>query len=71
MIHPLKPIDIINNETCQGNLEVVKKYETIDGMWGIEVLKLTDKEIDALKEGKYLYTEDGEFATLLCYSTEE
>ena len=70
MIHPLKPSDIINDETCQASLEIVKKYETIDGMWGIDVIKLTDEEINALKEGEYIYTEDGEYATLLCYSAD-
>ena len=71
MIHPLKPIDLINDKTFQNNLEIVEKYETIDGLWGINVLKLTDEEINALKEGKYIYTEDGEYATLLCYGAED
>lgn len=68
MIKPMKPIDIIKHEYLQQEHEIVEKYETVDGMYGLGVIELTDKDIDALKTGKYIYSQDGEYATLLCYS---
>ena len=68
MIKPMKPIDIIKHEYLQQEHEIVEKYETVDGMYGLGVIELTDKDIDALKVGKYIYSQDGEYATLLCYS---
>lgn len=67
MVHPLKTIDVINNEAYQNEFEIVEKYEAIDGMWGIGAVKLTDKEIDALKDGKCIYYNDGEYAHVLFY----
>ena len=67
MNDPMKPIDIIKDERYQDEIEIVEKYETIDGMWGIGAVKLTDKEIDALKNGKCVYFNDGEYAHVLFY----
>lgn len=38
---------------------------------GIEHRKLTDDDITALKEGKYLYCNDGEYAQLISYEPQE
>lgn len=67
MNDPMKPIDIIKDEHYQDEIEIVEKYETIDGMWGVGTVKLTDKEIDALKNGKCIYFNDGEYAHVLFY----
>lgn len=66
MIRPAKPVDIIKN-ISSNTFQVVQKYETIDTFWGIEHRKLTDNDIKALKEGKYLYCNDGEYAQLISY----
>ena len=66
MIEPVKTIDIIK-DIPGDNFQIVQKYETIDAFWGIEHRKLTDNDIKALKEGKYLYCNDGEYAQIISY----
>ena len=63
-------IDIIKNISSD-SFEVVQKYETIDAFWGIEHRKLTDNDMKALKEGKYLYCNDGEYAQIISYESHE
>lgn len=67
MIYPIKVIDIINQEYIS-DFDVVRKYETVDGMWGITPIKITDEDIKALKEDNYLYYSDGEYAQIIFYS---
>ena len=70
MITPLKVIDII--QKCHDEaFEVVQKYETVDGLWGMEHRKLTDNDIKALKEGKHLYCDNREYAQLISYEPQE
>lgn len=66
MIESSKVIDIIKANSAE-EVEVVQKYETIDTLWGLDFIKLTDNDIKALKEGKYLYTNNGEYAQLISY----
>ena len=66
MIKPVKTVDIIKNISSD-NFQVVQKYETIDALWGIEHRRLTDNDIKALKEGKYLYCNDGEYSQIISY----
>lgn len=70
MITPLKTVDIIKN-TYSDTFQIVQKYETIDALWGVEYRKLTDNDIKALKEGKYLYCDNGEYAQLISYEQQE
>ena len=65
MINAVKVKEII--KSCGNHFEVVQKYETIDAMWGMEHMVLTDEDIKALKEGKYLYHSDGEYAHVISY----
>ena len=65
MINAVKVKKII--ERLGNHFEVVQKYETIDAMWGMEHMVLTDEDIKALKEGKYLYHSDGEYAHVISY----
>lgn len=51
-------------------MDVVQKYEVIDAMWGIMHIQISDDDIKALKEGKYLYIDDGEYAYLLSYGND-
>ena len=67
MIEPVKVIDIVRDDNCQTKYDIVNKYEVVDGMYSIDAVELTDKEIDVLKEGKYLYFNDGEYAHILYY----
>ena len=67
MIRPIKVIDAIKENLIVTDLETVEKYETIDALWGIEHIKLTDADINALKEGKYLYCNDYEYANIISY----
>lgn len=70
MIKPVKTVDIIKN-TYSDTFQIVQKYETIDALWGVEYRKLTDNDITALKEGKYLYCNDGEYAQIISYEPQE
>lgn len=51
------------NDTC----ELVDNYTNVNTMWGIDTVKITDADIEALKSGKCLYFNDGEYATVLYY----
>ena len=68
MKHPIKAIDAIKCGDSEV-LDVVEKYEVIDAMYGLDHIKLTDKDIQILKDGKYLYYIDGnyEYATIISY----
>ena len=69
MINAVKVNEIIKE--CGGHFEIVRKYDTIDALWGLEHRKLTDNDIKALKEGKYLYCNDGEYAQIISYEPQE
>lgn len=66
MIHPIKAIDAVRRVEGEP-LDIAEKYEVIDAMWGLSHFKLTDDDIKLLKEGKYLYYENGEYATIISY----
>lgn len=68
MKNPIKAIDAIKCVDSEV-LDVVEKYEVIDAMYGLDHIKLTDKDIQILKDGKYLYYIDGnyEYATIISY----
>ena len=70
MITVVKVKDIITKMDGE-SFDVVQKYETIDAMWGMEHMVLTDEDIEALKDGKYLYHNDGEYAQLISYKSQE
>lgn len=70
MISPIKVCDIISGQYSTNEFEVVEKYETVDAMWGLEYRILTDADIKALKEGKFLYDNDGEYAQIISYKAE-
>ena len=70
MIAPIKAKEFIDNAQPE-RLEVVQRYETVDAMWGMDHVTISDSDIKALKEGKYLYHNDGEYATLVSYKEEE
>lgn len=69
MITPVKAKEIITKMDGY-NFDVVRKYDTIDAMWGMEHMVLSDKDIKALKEGNYLYHNDGEYAQIISYKEE-
>ena len=66
MVNPIKVKEIITKMDGY-NFDVVRKYDTIDAMWGMEHMVLSDKDIKALKEGEYLYHNDGEYAQIISY----
>ena len=70
MINARRVNGIIKNVSCD-YFEIVRKYDTIDAFWGIEHRKLTDNDITALKEGKYLYCNDGEYAQIISYEPQK
>ena len=70
MTSAIKVKDIIDNFEGK-DFEIVKKYEVVDAMWGIGLIKITDKDIEALKNGEYLYSNDGECAQVICYEKSE
>lgn len=66
MIHPIKAIDAVRRVEGEP-LDIAEKYEVIDTMWGLSHFKFTDDDIKLLKEGKYLYCNNGEYATIISY----
>ena len=70
MIYPIKVNEVIKNWERSG-FEIVQKHEIIDALWGLEHRKITDDDIIALKEGKYLYCDDGEYAQIISYEKSE
>ena len=70
MITPKRTIDVIKNISSD-SFQIVQKYETIDALWGIEHRRLNDNDITALKEGKYLYCNDSEYAQIISYEPQE
>ena len=70
MIYPIKVNEVIKNWERSG-FEIVQKHEIIDALWGLEHRKITDDDIKALKEGKYLYCDDGEYAQIISYEKSE
>ena len=69
MISPIKVCNILGQYSAY-EFEVVKKYETVDALWGVEHRILTDADIKALKEGKFLYCNNDEYAQIISYKTE-
>lgn len=70
MIAPIEVNKFVTNVEGE-SFEVVQRYETyVDAMWGMEHMVLTDEDIKALKDGKYLYHNDGEYAQLISYKEE-
>ena len=70
MISSIKVNEVINNWEPDG-FEIVQKYETVDALWGLEHRQITDDDIKALKEGKYLYCDNGEYAQIISYKEGE
>ena len=66
----MKVIDIIRQYSAD-EVDVVRADETIDTLWGLDFIKITDNDIKALKEGKYLYTDNGEYTQLITYEPQE
>ena len=71
MVTPIKVNDVIKNWEPDGSFEIVQKYETVDALWGLEHREITDEDIKALKEGKYLYCNDCEYAQIISYKEGE
>ena len=71
MINAIKVNEIIKNNMDGEYFEIVRKYDTIDGLWGLEHRILTDNDIKALKEGNFLYCTDGEYAQIISYEPQE
>lgn len=66
MIDSVKVNDIIKGEG--ESVTIVQKYETIDAMYGLDYITLTHEDIKALKDGRYLYYDNGEYALLVSYA---
>ena len=70
MIHAERVNEIIKKMDSD-YFEIVRKYDTIDVLWGLEHRILTDNDIKALKEGNFLYCNDGEYAQIISYKPQE
>ena len=66
IVHPIKVNDVIKDDYAE-YCDAVSKYETVDAMWGIGKVIITDNDIKALQEGRCLYFSDGEYAHILYY----
>jgi hypothetical protein len=70
MINAIKINEVVKNADCE-YFEIARKHDTIDALWGLEYRVLTDNDIKALKEGKYLYCNNGEYAQIISYEPQE
>lgn len=70
MIDAIRVNEVIKNMSGY-HFEIVRKYDTIDALWGLEHRRLTDNDIKALKEGNFLYCTDGEYAQIISYDPEK
>lgn len=52
---------------------IVDEEEKVDTCWGMDVFKITTKDIEALKNGKYLYflENGGEYSAVMFLGEEE
>lgn len=67
----IKVNKVIENWEPDGDsFDIVNRYDTVDAMWGMEHMVLSDEDIKALKDGKYLYHSDGEYTQIISYKEE-
>ncbi len=71
MISPIKVNKVIENWEPDGDFEIVENYETVDALFGLGYRVITDDDIAALKKGKRLYCNDGEYAQIISYKEEK
>lgn len=45
--------------------EIVKRDDEVNPMYGIRAVEITEEHISALRDGKCVYFNDGEYATIL------
>jgi hypothetical protein len=70
MIDAIRVNEVIKNMSADC-FEIVRKYDTIDALYGLEHRRLTNKDIKALKDGNFLYCTDGEYAQIISYDPQE
>lgn len=46
-------------------VSVVKAGDEVDGWWGLDKIIVTIEDIEELKQGKFWYFNDGEYATVI------
>lgn len=56
-------------QIMEDTFDNILKYET--GGWGQEELIITDKEIEALKQGKIIGHNDGEYTHIIRYKNKK
>lgn len=71
MVRPIKIIDVLKSGSKPSGFEIVEKYETVDALWGLDYIRITDEDIKALKEGKCLYSDNGEYSQIISYGCTE
>lgn len=63
--------DYIKEYTHTEKLQVIKPGKKIEGMYGLENIIITDKDIDELKKGNLLWFSDGEYAYTISYKGDD
>lgn len=56
---------------CMTKVEILEEGDEFDSCWGTDFVRLTAEHLDALKEGKVLYWNDGEYSTVVRYGTKD
>lgn len=51
--------------TTWDEVRIIDGDEPFDPMWGLDLIQLTLEDVEALKQGKYAYTCNGEYAQLI------
>ena len=58
---------IIEQKSYVTEFEQVHRADPVDTCYGMYVYRITDKDIEALKQGKCLYADEMEYAVLVYY----
>ena len=59
----IRPIDL-EHETWD-SARSIKPEEYVDPLWGVDLIELSDENIQALQRGEYAYCHNGEYAQLI------
>lgn len=64
-------IDSYRKDDFIDKFSVVNEEDEVDTCWGVQVFKITLKDIEALKSGKRLYFNNDEYAGVIFLGEEE
>ena len=67
---PIIVNDILKRDSGD-SFTIVEKDDVVDMLFGMDHNKITDTDIEALKNGKCLYYDNGEYAQIISYEPQK